>query len=62
MITVADIPAGGLALFLLLGLRHGVEPDHIAAIDGLTLRAIDKHERHAPVSYTHLTLPTIYSV
>ncbi|HEY9064265.1 MAG TPA: hypothetical protein VIO33_04730 [Burkholderiaceae bacterium] len=48
MMTMAEIPAGGLALFLLLGLRHGIEPDHIAAIDGLTLRAIDKHERHAP--------------
>jgi high-affinity nickel-transport protein len=56
MIAVADIPAGGLALFLLLGLRHGVEPDHIAAIDGLTLRAIDKHERHAPWTGTLFAL------
>ena len=32
MITMTDIPAGGLALFLLLGLRHGIEPDHIAAM------------------------------
>lgn len=54
--TVADIPAGGLALFLLLGLRHGVEPDHIAAIDGLTLRALDKHERHAPWTGTLFAL------
>jgi len=43
-----DLSAGGLALFLVLGLRHGVEPDHIAAIDGMTLRAIDRAERHAP--------------
>ena len=56
MMTMADIPAGGLALFLLLGLRHGVEPDHIAAIDGLTLRAIDKHERHAPWTGTLFAL------
>jgi len=56
MISVADIPTGGLALFLLLGLRHGVEPDHIAAIDGLTLRAIDKHERHAPWTGTLFAL------
>ena len=45
--SLSDLPAGGLALFLLLGLRHGVEPDHIAAIDGMTLRAVDRHERHA---------------
>ena len=44
----AMLPASGLALFFLLGLRHGIEPDHIAAIDGLTLRAIDRHEAHAP--------------
>ena len=42
------LPASGLALFCVLGLRHGVEPDHIAAIDGMTLRALDRHEPHAP--------------
>ena len=42
------LPLSGLALFFVLGLRHGVEPDHIAAIDGMTLRAIDRHEAHAP--------------
>ena len=46
--TEADLPASGMTLFFLLGLRHGIEPDHIAAIDGLTLRAHDHHERHAP--------------
>ena len=46
--TGLDLPASGLALFFLLGLRHGVEPDHIAAIDGLTLRALDRREPHAP--------------
>jgi high-affinity nickel-transport protein len=44
----ADLPAGGLALFFLLGLRHGMEADHIAAIDGMTLRALDFGEPHAP--------------
>ena len=44
----AELPASGMALFFLLGLRHGIEPDHIAAIDGLTLRAHDHRERHAP--------------
>ena len=42
------LPLSGLALFFVLGLRHGVEPDHIAAIDGMTLRALDHHEPHAP--------------
>ena len=46
--TGLDLPASGMALFFLLGLRHGIEPDHIAAIDGLTLRAHDHHEPHAP--------------
>ena len=45
---VEALPASGLALFFVLGLRHGVEPDHIAAIDGMTLRALDHHEPHAP--------------
>ena len=43
-----DLTSSGMALFFLLGLRHGIEPDHIAAIDGLTLRAHDHHEAHAP--------------
>ncbi|HWH81694.1 MAG TPA: hypothetical protein VNU71_05600 [Burkholderiaceae bacterium] len=46
--TPIDLPGSGMALFFLLGLRHGIEPDHIAAIDGLTLRAHDHRERHAP--------------
>jgi len=46
--TDAQLPVGSLALFLLSGLRHGMEPDHVAAIDGMTLRALDGGERHAP--------------
>jgi nickel/cobalt transporter (NiCoT) family protein len=46
--SAAELPATGMALFFLLGLRHGIEPDHIAAIDGLTLRAHDHREAHAP--------------
>lgn len=42
------LPESGMALFFLLGLRHGIEPDHIAAIDGLTVRAHDHRLRHAP--------------
>ena len=51
-----DVPASGMALFFLLGLRHGVEPDHIAAIDGLTLRALDRHEPHAPWTGSYFAL------
>jgi high-affinity nickel-transport protein len=48
MTAIETLPAGGLALFFVLGLRHGVEPDHIAAIDGMTVRALDRQEAHAP--------------
>jgi high-affinity nickel-transport protein len=34
----------GLLLMLILGLRHGLDPDHIAVIDGMTLR----HFRERP--------------
>jgi len=32
----------GIILMLALGLRHGLDPDHIAAIDGMTYRAIEQ--------------------
>lgn len=54
--TGAELPVSGMALFFLLGLRHGIEPDHIAAIDGLTLRAHDHRERHAPWTGTLFAL------
>jgi high-affinity nickel-transport protein len=34
--------AVGLTGALLLGLRHGLDPDHIAAVDALTYRALDE--------------------
>ena len=37
-----------LALVLLLGMRHGLDPDHLAAIDGLTLRTMPLRPRWAP--------------
>lgn len=37
-----------LGLILLLGLRHGLDPDHIAVIDNLTLRATEERPRWAP--------------
>jgi nickel/cobalt transporter (NiCoT) family protein len=40
----------GLVLMFVLGLRHGLDPDHIACIDGLTWRALshEHHRSHAP--------------
>ena len=36
---------------------------HFGAIDGVEIvGAVDLDAERAPVSYTHLTLPTIYSV
>lgn len=37
-----SLSLSGMALMLLLGLRHGLDPDHIALIDSLTLRAHEK--------------------
>ncbi len=38
----------GLMLMLILGLRHGLDPDHIAVIDGLAMRAQNKTKNIAP--------------
>lgn len=37
-----------LVLMFVLGLRHGLDPDHIACIDGLTWRALNHDHEHAP--------------
>jgi len=37
----------GLLLMFVLGLRHGLDPDHIACIDGLTWRALHRHQHNA---------------
>lgn len=36
------ITMGALGLVFLLGLRHGLDPDHVAVIDNLTFLAIDE--------------------
>lgn len=46
MSVEAGLPA--LALIFLLGMRHGLEPDHLAAVDGLTMRSLPRHPRWAP--------------
>jgi nickel/cobalt transporter (NiCoT) family protein len=40
--------ASGFLLMLVLGLRHGLDPDHIACIDGLTWRAMQQGRHHSP--------------
>jgi nickel/cobalt transporter (NiCoT) family protein len=42
------VSTSGLLLMLVLGLRHGLDPDHIACIDGLTWRAMQHGRRHGP--------------
>ena len=41
------ISFSGLVLMFVLGLRHGLDPDHIACIDGLTWRALSHEHGHA---------------
>lgn len=41
------ISFSGLVLMFVLGLRHGLDPDHIACIDGLTWRALSHEKDHA---------------
>lgn len=45
-----DLPAGGgalCALVFVLGVRHGLDADHLAAIDGLTRVSARQGRRHA---------------
>ncbi|MBB5371394.1 MULTISPECIES: hypothetical protein [unclassified Janthinobacterium] len=46
MSVEAGLPA--LALIFILGMRHGLEPDHLAAVDGLTMRSMPTHPRWMP--------------
>ena len=48
MTDPALIGGPALGLVLLLGLRHGLDPDHIAVIDNITFRAADERPRLAP--------------
>jgi high-affinity nickel-transport protein len=44
----SEISVSGFLLMFVLGLRHGLDPDHIACIDGLTWRTLDHDKRFAP--------------
>jgi len=46
----------GLGLMLLLGLRHGFDPDHIAMIDAMTYRAFGQRPLLAPWTGTLFAL------
>jgi len=48
MVEPADVDAAALGLVFLLGLRHGLDPDHIAVVDNLTFRAHAVRPRLAP--------------
>lgn len=50
------ISLSGLALMLVLGLRHGLDPDHIAIIDALSLRMSERRPRWAPWAGTLFAL------
>lgn len=47
--TAEWLSVSGLVLMFVLGLRHGLDPDHIACIDGLTWQALgrESHRHHA---------------
>lgn len=42
------LTAAGLGLVFLLGLRHGLDPDHVAIIDNMTFQAADQRPPLAP--------------
>jgi high-affinity nickel-transport protein len=46
--TTEMVSASGFLLMFVLGLRHGLDPDHIACIDGLTWRTLERDQRLAP--------------
>jgi high-affinity nickel-transport protein len=46
--TTGMVSTSGFLLMFVLGLRHGLDPDHIACIDGLTWRTLERDRRLAP--------------
>lgn len=56
METELVLSYSSIGLMAALGLRHGLDPDHIAAIDGITLRAIEQRPAVAPWVGTFFSL------
>ncbi len=54
------VPA--LGLMAILGLRHGLDPDHVAVIDNIVFRAVETRPRLAPWSGTLFALGHSLSV
>lgn len=46
--TGPELGGAGSGLIFLLGLRHGLDPDHIAVIDNFTFRAVEERSATAP--------------
>lgn len=47
MTAFDSLAPDALALLFLLGMRHGLDPDHIAVIDNITFRAMDDRPKAA---------------
>lgn len=56
------IELSALWLMFVLGLRHGLDPDHVAVIDNIVFRAIDARPRLAPWTGTLFALGHSLSV
>lgn len=48
MMIDSTMTFAGLGLIFILGLRHGLDPDHIAVIDNMTFRAAEERPKLAP--------------
>lgn len=62
MIDPTILSSSALGLIFLLGLRHGLDPDHIAVIDNLTFRAASERPRMAPWTGTFFAIGHSISV
>jgi high-affinity nickel-transport protein len=47
MTALPSLTPTALTLLFLLGMRHGLDPDHIAVIDNITFRAMDERPKAA---------------
>ncbi len=56
------IESPALWLMFVLGLRHGLDPDHVAVIDNIVFRAVDERPRLAPWTGTLFALGHSLSV
>lgn len=56
------IELSALGLIFVLGLRHGLDPDHVAVIDNIVFRMVDVRPRLAPWTGTLFALGHSLSV